>query len=62
MGRGEGGEGEGQGGGGEGGREGMGGWVGAPLCEILNTPLPMLVHRLFVHALSVIRHLSVLDL
>jgi len=40
----------------------MGGWVGAPpLCEILNTPLPMLV-RLFVHASSVIRHLSVLDL
>ena len=43
MGRGEGGEEGGKGGRGrmegEVGRGGMEGWAGAPLCEILNTPL-----------------------
>ena len=34
--------GEGRGRGGEGSREGREGWVGAPPCEILNTPLTLL--------------------
>jgi len=32
------------------GREGREGWVGAPLCEILNTPLNIIVRIVIKHA------------